>query len=140
MDEELLHLKVLIVDDHMLVRQYVRNALQEEHIGDLHFAKDGGEAIDMIEKAHIVKQSFDIVFMDWDMPNVNGFGALTYLRHKPEYAKMAIVMLTAEADMHSIMKAMSSGATSYIVKPPSVGEIRKKLAEVIDWLKKKRAE
>lgn len=135
---EISQLKVLLVDDHMLVQQYVKNALLEFQIADITCCKDGNEAVDLIEKAYFVKKPYDIVFLDWNMPTVNGIGVLSYIRRKKEYADMAVVMLTAEADMPNIVKAINIGATSYIVKPTTAGEIRKKLLEVYDWLKKKR--
>lgn len=135
---ELSQLRILLVDDQTLVKQYVRNVLQDLKIANIQCAKDGSEAVDMIDKSYFVNQRYDVVFLDWDMPTVNGIGVLSYVRKKPEYDDMAIVMLTAEGEMHHIIKAMSQGATSYIVKPTTVGEIRKKLLEVYDWLKKKR--
>ncbi len=135
---EISQLKILLVDDHMLVQQYVRNVLQEFNITEISCCKDGNEAVDLIEKAHFVKKPFNVVFLDWNMPTVNGIGVLSYVRRKPEYDNMAIIMLTAESDMTNIIKAINMGATSYIVKPTTVAEIRKKLLEVHEWLKKKQ--
>ncbi|MFA6279912.1 MAG: response regulator [Bdellovibrionales bacterium] len=131
-------LKILIADDHFLVRQFVRNTLQESKITNIQTAADGNEAIDLVQKAHEVHQPFDIVFLDWNMPTVSGLEVLNYFRTRPEYADTAFVMLTAESEQQNIMKAIKAGATSYIIKPVSPGDLSKKLFEIHEWIKRKR--
>lgn len=135
---QLSQLKVLIADDHFLVRQFVRNTLQEAKITNIQTAADGNEAIDQIQKAREVKQPYDIVFLDWNMPTISGLEVLNYFRTRPEYANTAFVMLTAESEQSNIMKAIKAGATSYIIKPVSPSDLGKKLFEIHEWLKRKR--
>ena len=135
---QLAALKVLIADDHFLVRQFVRNTLQESKIGNIQTAADGNEAIDLIQKAREAEQPFDIVFLDWNMPTISGLEVLSYFRVKPEYGDTAFVMLTAESEQQNIMKAIKAGATSYIVKPVSPSDLGKKLFEIHEWIKRKR--
>lgn len=135
---QLSQLKVLIADDHFLVRQFVRNTLQEAKITNIQTAADGNEAIDQIQKAAEVKQPYDIVFLDWNMPTISGLEVLNYFRTRPEYANTAFVMLTAESEQSNIMKAIKAGATSYIIKPVSPSDLGKKLFEIHEWLKRKR--
>jgi two-component system chemotaxis response regulator CheY len=131
-------LKVLIADDHFLIRQFVRNTLQDSKIANVHTAADGNEAIDLVQKANDLQQSFDIVFLDWNMPTVSGLEVLNYFRAKPEYSSTAFVMLTAESEQQNIMKAIKAGATSYIIKPVAPADLSKKLGEVFEWIKRKR--
>jgi two-component system chemotaxis response regulator CheY len=135
---QLANLKVLIADDHFLIRQFVRNTLQESKITNVQTAADGNEAIDLIQKAHDVNQSYDIVFLDWNMPTISGLEVLSYFRAKSEYAGTAFVMLTAESEQQNIMKAIKAGATSYIIKPVSPSDLAKKLFEIHEWIKRKR--
>ena len=93
---QLANLKLLIADDHFLIRQFVRNALQDTKITNVQTAADGNEAIDLVQKAHEASQAYDIVFLDWNMPTISGLEVLSYFRAKPEYANTAFVMLTAE--------------------------------------------
>ena len=72
-------LKVLIVDDHFLIRQFVRNTLQDTKIGDVQTAADGNEAIDLIQKAQNINQPYDVVFLDWNMPTVSGLERAEWL-------------------------------------------------------------
>ncbi|MDD3182232.1 MAG: response regulator [Alphaproteobacteria bacterium] len=135
---QLAQLKILIADDHFLVRQFVRNTLQEAKVTNIQTAADGNEAIDLVQKAKDVKQPYDIVFLDWNMPTISGLEVLNYFRTRPEYAETAFVMLTAESEQQNIMKAIKAGATSYIIKPVSPGDLSKKLSELNEWLKRKR--
>jgi len=135
---QLAQLKVLIADDHFLIRQFVRNTLQEAKITNIQTAADGNEAIDLIQKARDTKQSYDVVLLDWNMPTISGLEVLSYFRAKPEYADTAFVMLTAESEQQNIMKAIKAGATSYIIKPVSPADLGKKMFEINEWLKRKR--
>ena len=135
---QLSHLKVLVADDHFLIRQFVRNALSDSKITDVQTAADGNEAIDLVQKAYEGGHSYDIVFLDWNMPTVSGLEVLTYFRGNPDYAHTAFVMLTAESEQQNIMKAIKAGATSYIIKPVSPADLAKKLFEIHEWIKRKR--
>ena len=131
-------LKVLIADDHFLIRQFVRNTLQEAKITNVQTAADGNEAIDLVQKAYDAGQPYDIVFLDWNMPTISGLEVLSYFRAKSEYTNTAFVMLTAESEQQNIMKAIKAGATSYIIKPVSPTDLNKKLFEINEWIKRKR--
>jgi two-component system chemotaxis response regulator CheY len=135
---QLANLKVLIADDHFLIRQFVRNTLQDAKITNVQTAADGNEAIDLVQKAHDASQPYDIVFLDWNMPTISGLEVLSYFRAKPEYTDTAFVMLTAESEQQNIMKAIKAGATSYIIKPVSPTDLGKKLFEINEWIKRKR--
>jgi two-component system, chemotaxis family, chemotaxis protein CheY len=136
---QIANLKVLVADDHFLIRQFVRNTLQESKISNVTTASDGGEAIDLIQKARSEGAAYDVVFLDWNMPTISGLEVLNSFRAKPEYADTAFVMLTAESEQQNIMKAIKAGATSYIIKPVSPGDLSKKLFEINEWLKRKRS-
>lgn len=136
---QIANLKVLVADDHFLIRQFVRNTLLEAKVVNVTTAADGGEAIDFIQKARAESAPYDVVFLDWNMPTISGLEVLSSFRSKAEYADTAFVMLTAESEQQNIMKAIKAGATSYIIKPVSPTDLSKKLFEINEWLKRKRA-
>ncbi|MBV8061647.1 MAG: response regulator [Alphaproteobacteria bacterium] len=138
MTAQMSDLKVLVADDHFLIRQFVRNTLQDAKILNVQTAADGNEAIDLVQKAHEVNQPYDVVFLDWNMPTISGLEVLSFFRAKPEYAATAFVMLTAESEQQNIMKAIKAGATSYIIKPVSPPDLSKKLGEIYEWIKRKK--
>ena len=103
-------LRILVADDHPIVRQTVRRLLnshpQFEVCGEAH---DGAEAID---EAQRLKP--DVVVMNIAMPVMNGIEAAREINAKlPE---LAIVILSSHADKHFIEQAMKSGARAYVAK------------------------
>lgn len=131
-------LKVLVADDHFLIRKVVANTLQEARIFDMQMATDGHEVIELVKKARDAGQPYDIVFLDWNMPTLSGLEVLNYFRARPDYADTAFVMLSVESDQDKVMTAIKAGASSYIVKPVSQADLRKKLDEIYQWIKRKR--
>lgn len=127
-------LRVLIADDHFLIRQFVKRALADIGIVQVEMVNDGQEAVDAIGKSLSEGALYDMVFLDWNMPGLSGIEALSYVRSKPQYQNAAVVMFTAESEKTNIMKAIKLGATTYILKPISPSDLNKKIREILDWL------
>lgn len=131
-------LKILIADDHFLIRQFVKRTLMDSGMENVEMVNDGNEAVDAINISIEKKDLYDIVFLDWNMPVMAGIDVLAYIRAKPEYQNSAVVMFTAESEKQNIMKAIKMGATSYILKPIAPMELNKKIREIMDWLQGRR--
>lgn len=130
--------KILIADDHFLIRQFVKRTLMDSGMDNVDLVNDGNEAVDAINLSIEKKDLYDIVFLDWNMPVMAGIDVLAYIRAKPEYQNSAVVMFTAESEKQNIMKAIKMGATSYILKPIAPMELNKKIREIMDWLQGRR--
>ncbi|MGO8759036.1 MAG: response regulator [Terracidiphilus sp.] len=105
--------KVLIVDDSRTIRLILRRILSE--IGcEVAEAGHGKEALAVVESA---PGEIGLVLADWNMPEMNGFDLLTELRRRPELSDMKIVMVTTEAELGHMAKALEAGANEYIMKP-----------------------
>lgn len=130
--------KILIADDHFLIRQFVKRTLVDSGLENIELVNDGNEAVDSINASIESKQLYDIVFLDWNMPIMSGIDVLAYIRTKPMYQNTAVVMFTAESEKQNIMKAIKMGATSYILKPIAPMELNKKIREIMDWLQSRR--
>ncbi len=131
-------LKVLIADDHFLIRQFVRRTLMDAGMVTVDTANDGVEAIAALNKAIDENALYDVMFLDWNMPNMSGVDVLSYVRGKPIYQNSAVIMFTAESEKQNIMKAIKMGATSYILKPISPVDLNKKVREIMEWLDTRR--
>lgn len=127
-------LKVLVVDDHMMMRTMVRQNLESIGFSDVQTANDGQEALEKIEHALFVKNPYSIVFLDWHMPVMEGVEVLKVCRSKPEFNKTAFIMLTAEQEEKNVLKAIQAGATSYLIKPVAKDALEKNLSQVLKWL------
>lgn len=103
-------MKVLVVDDSSMMRKVMIGALGRIGATDVTQAGDGDEAV-----AAVGKEAFDLVLMDWNMPNMTGIDALKAIRSAGH--GMPIIMVTTEAEKARVMEALKSGANSYVIKP-----------------------
>jgi two-component system chemotaxis response regulator CheY len=132
------HLKVLVIDDHMLMRNLLTQCLVSIGIKNIKFAANGNDALSEIKAAQKAGQDFDVIMADWNMPMMNGFELLQKVRGDLKMNKTAFVMITAESEKGKIMGALKAGVTSYIVKPFSPEDISKHMAKVLTWLESNR--
>ncbi len=103
-------IKVLLVDDHRLFREMLRQMLDvSEDIVVVGEAKDGLEAIYMCQKLLP-----DVVLMDVVMPSMDGVEAT--LKIKSTYPNVAVLMLTMHESDEHLFKAVRAGASGYISK------------------------
>ena len=119
--------KILIVDDFSLARIMLSEALNKLGMEDIVEAKDGQEAISVLENLFLVKKPIEFIFLDWTMPVMNGFEVLEKCRADERFANIPIVMVTAEIEQESVLKALAAGATDYIKKPISQDALVKKI-------------
>jgi two-component system, chemotaxis family, chemotaxis protein CheY len=103
-------MKVLIVDDSLVMRKLITTVLAKAGITDVVHAQNGLEAVSSTQTAQ-----FDLILMDWNMPQMGGIEAVTQIRQSG--IKTPIVMVTTEAEKERIIKALQAGATNYLIKP-----------------------
>lgn len=103
-------IRVLIVDDHRMVRGGLRGFLSgEPGLAVVGEAKTGEEAIAAVPALHP-----DIVLMDLIMPGIGGIAAIGALRQA--YPEIKIVALTSFADDEQVLPALEAGANGYLLK------------------------
>lgn len=73
----------------------------------------------------------DVIFMDMNMPGVNGLEVLRFLRRDPTTAAVPVVIVSAEEEDEIKKAAREAGANHYIVKPPTIEQLEEALANVI---------
>jgi CheY-like chemotaxis protein len=103
---------VLIVDDDPFIRELIVTTLEDVAQFELHEAADGAEALTVAADVHP-----RLVFLDIDMPELDGIGACRELRSNPTTAAATIVMLTASAEDASRRRAEEAGADLFLTKP-----------------------
>jgi DNA-binding NarL/FixJ family response regulator len=102
-------LRVLLVDDHPLYREGLRNMLSARGVQVVGAANDGLEA-----QALARELLPDLILMDVEMPGCNGLEATQ--RIKAELPDLKIVMLTVAADDETLFEALKNGASGYLLK------------------------
>ena len=114
---------VLVVDDSSLVRLYYRSALEAAGF-EVEQALNGIEAT---EKA--LARDFDLLIVDVNMPEMDGFSLVRELRHRKEDgADVPILIITTEAGETDIADARAAGANYYLVKPVSEADLVRHVA------------
>jgi len=112
-------IKILIVDDHQLVREGIKRILEEERdfqvVGT---AADGKSAIDMAKSTHP-----DVVLLDVAMPDMDGVEVTKRLLKKGVKTSLRVIILTMYADEHYAARLLRMGATGYIVKDSAPAEL-----------------
>jgi DNA-binding NarL/FixJ family response regulator len=110
-------IRVLIVDDHGIVRQGLRMYLgvdpELEIVGE---AADGAEAIELAARLHP-----QVVLMDLLMPVMDGITAIAHIRR--EMPEIEVLALTSVLEDASVVEAVRAGATGYLLKNTGVKEL-----------------
>jgi two-component system alkaline phosphatase synthesis response regulator PhoP len=103
---------VLVVDDDPFIRKLIATTLEDVAEFELHEAADGIEAVDVARREQPA-----IVFLDVDMPRMDGIDACRRLRADPGTREATIVMLTAAHGDHVERLAGEAGANLFLTKP-----------------------
>lgn len=119
-----MQLKVLIADDHAIIREGLRTLLENRGIQVIDIAKNGREAV---EKAISLKP--DIVMMDIAMPGLNGVEATAKIREAVPHTR--VIALSMHSSKKIIDKMFDSGASGYILKESAFDEIYDAIQEVL---------
>jgi len=122
-------ISILIVDDFQGMRRMLADILRFAGFKNAQYAEDGAAAWRKMNEVH-----FDLVFLDWDMPKMNGLQLLEKIRGSSELAQTPVIMVTARAEEERIKAAISTGVTNYVIKPYTPDIIYKKLQQVLKTL------
>ena len=111
--------KVMVVDDSSVMRTVITNMLKKTGVAEVCHAKNGEEALRVIEDNDI-----GLVLTDWNMPKMNGLDLIKALRSIKKYDDIPIIMVTTESAAHELDLAQSAGADGHISKPFSMEKIK----------------
>lgn len=120
-------MKVLVVDDSSTMRRILMNCLKEAGYNEAVQAADGIEALDVLSK----DKDVGLILADWNMPNMNGFTLLQEVKKNNDTKSIPVIMVTTQAEKQSVVDALQSGASSYVVKPFTPQVIKEKIGEVM---------
>ncbi|WP_019934261.1 response regulator [Oceanimonas smirnovii] len=103
-------IQILICDDSAVARKQMARSLPEDWQVSLHFAGHGLEALAMLRQ-----QTFDLLFLDLNMPKLDGFGVLEALRR--EQLEVFTLVVSADIQPRARERVMALGAMAFIAKP-----------------------
>lgn len=126
-------IRVLVAEDNAVNQEVVLRMLKLEDIYDVTVAKDGQEAYDTVKAAMSEGYKFDLIFMDIQMPNLDGLESTRLIRQMGYSAP--IVALSAFAEESNIKDCMESGMDMFLSKPirrPALKQVLKKFATIVE--------
>jgi class 3 adenylate cyclase/CheY-like chemotaxis protein len=104
--------KVLLVDDSRLLRMGLRRSLEEIGLTDIVEAGDGREAIETLVREH-----FDLMLLDMEMPEMNGMEVLAVLRDTPHHPWPPVIVISGGTAIDDAVRCIELGAEDYLSKP-----------------------
>ena len=117
--------RLLLADDHTMLREGLRRALESEGFEVVGEANDGEAAVELAQELKP-----DVVLMDVSMPVLDGVDATARIRSLSPNVR--VVMLTMHADADVIRRAIAAGAVGYLVKDCTTEEIIRTIRQAAD--------
>ena len=114
-------MKILLADDNLPSRELMREILEASGHGVME-AVNGRDALDLIHQNRP-----DLVFLDLQMPVMDGFRVIQELRSDIRFRRLPVIAVTASAMLGDRERAIAAGFDSYIAKPINLSEVRKQL-------------
>ncbi|MBI3565322.1 MAG: response regulator [Elusimicrobia bacterium] len=116
-------MKIMVIDDSTTMRLIISRTLKE--LGhEVVQAANGKEGLEASRAA----DGLSAVFVDWNMPEMNGFEFVVAARADAKLKTVPIVMVTTENEAPNVQKALDAGADQFILKPFTRDSIQEKLA------------
>jgi DNA-binding response OmpR family regulator len=115
---------VAVVDDDVVIQELVKTVFSET-AWNLHSYHDGKEFVEALKE-----QSFDLVFLDLMMPEVNGFQVLQHM--SKEEIEAPVIVFSALSKKETVIKAVGYGIKSYMIKPLKPEQLLKKAEEILN--------
>jgi two-component system response regulator NreC len=109
-------IRVLLADDHVLVRQGLKSLLEGQNFQVVGEASDGHEAVRLSEKVHP-----DVAVIDISMPTLNGLDAARELSHS--YPKTKSILLTQYEEEQYVHEAFEAGVKGYVLKNQAANDL-----------------
>jgi two-component system chemotaxis response regulator CheY len=115
-------MKALVIDDSKAMRMILKKMLTEMDF-EVSEAENGLAALSLLETG----PRPELVLVDWNMPEMNGYEFVRAVRSRPEYDDMKLVMVTSETQADGIDRVVEAGADEYVAKPFTRESLAEKL-------------
>lgn len=115
---------ILVVDDFSMALKTMKVQLEGEY--QVTLAVSGKQALAFLEKHRP-----DLIFMDVEMPEMDGIETVKRIKENPLWREIPIIFLTGNKEKDTIYSCMSLGAADYVIKPVSVPKMLEKIRNVL---------
>ena len=118
-------MKVLVVDDSLVMRRIITNHLRALGYSNILEADNGEKALRILEKEQV-----GLILSDWCMRVMHGIEVLRSVRKNEATKNIPFIMVTAEAQPHLILEAIRAQVSDYVVKPFTRDNLRESIEKV----------
>lgn len=125
------NMNILIVDDDIDIINYMKTLLRKNGFINIHTATDGVIAVDYIEQSFMEDKKVELVFADWEMPELDGIHFLDYLKRNKDFKNIPFIMVTSDRDRDRVVEAINHGVSGYIIKPFDECKLISKLSDLV---------
>jgi two-component system, chemotaxis family, chemotaxis protein CheY len=122
-------MKVLMIDDSRTMRNIQKNVLKTFAECDCVEAGDGLEGL----TALAANPQFDLILVDWNMPNMDGLSFVKRFREKDKGTP--VIMVTTEAEKQRIVEAIKAGVNNYVIKPFTPDSLLERVKQTLEKAK-----
>jgi len=118
--------RVLLVEDNPDHAELVQVALERVGASTVCVVSDVASAQEVLEGEEV-----DLVLLDLKLPKVDGFSLLSWVRARPRWSGLPVVVLTTSMHAKDMERAYAEGASSYVVKPTRFEELVRTMHQVV---------
>ena len=118
--------KIMIADDHSLIREGLKNLLELE--GDIEVVAEAEDGMQCLDKLEYITP--DVLLLDINMPKKNGLEVLRVLKDRK--SKVKVLVLTVHNETEYLMKAVDIGIDGYVLKDSESSELKKAIFAIVD--------
>jgi CheY-like chemotaxis protein len=123
-------LHVLLVDDDADDREIFTWTLNNIYPSAvIATATDGEDALERLEQWDYIP---DIIFLDLNMPRMNGFDFLQHIRRRDKWRELPVIVYSTSSNPRDIARSRETGATDYIVKGTEMATVRRDLLQALE--------
>lgn len=127
MNTNFLKAKILIIDDEQGNISLLEDVLENEGYSDFHSTQDSRKALDMYKEIRP-----DLVLLDLNMPYLDGFQVMEQLKEIEKNSYAPVLVLTAQSDRNTRLRALAAGARDYIEKPFDITEVNQRISNMLE--------
>lgn len=126
--DNLSHMNIMVVEDNSVNQEVIKRMLRLEGFTNVTMAANGAEAVDLVKSSYDTLDFYDFIFMDVQMPKMDGLTATKIIRNNLRFKK-PIIALTAFADESNVKDCLNCGMSGFLSKPIRRTNLRKIVTE-----------
>lgn len=115
---QLINAAIMMVDDEPIMLEVIQALLEDAGYRNFIAVERSSQSLDMI-----MQTNPDLLLLDLDMPEINGYEILSEVRSNTDYEHLPVIILTASTEPDDKLKALELGATDFLSKPVDASEL-----------------